>query len=275
MELLSWLKLLAGKAGHLILLAAKPTMPGSTPESDAANPRVFATTHWSVVRAAGQSDSAAGQRALEMLCRGYWYPVYAYVRRRGHTSEEAQDLTQEFFSQLIAKDHCRQADRSKGRFRGFLLSRLDFFLAREWKRARRQKRGGQFTFISIDAAPPEERHPLEPADHETPERKFLRQWGLSVLKQAMNALQRECEANGKELLFREAKSLISGERHSAAYAEISKTLGMGEGAVRVAVHRLRQRYGELLRLEVAHTVSSEDEVDEELRYLFQVVQPLS
>ena len=234
----------------------------------------FATTHWSVVLAAGQGESAPAQRALETLCRAYWYPIYAYVRRKGYRPEEAQDLTQEFFAQLIAKDHFRLADRNKGKFRGFLLATLDYFLAREWSRAHRQKRGGQFTFISMDEHPPEERY-LEPADLETPETNFLRQWALAVLKQAMNALQRECEANGKAPLFQEAKNLISGERHGAAYAQISKNLNMGEGAVRVAVHRLRQRYGELLRCEVAHTVTSEEEVDEELRYLFQVLSPVN
>jgi RNA polymerase sigma-70 factor (ECF subfamily) len=246
-------------------------MRGSAQESDAAAPRVFATTRWSVVLAAGQGDAPPAQRALEMLCRAYWFPVYAYVRRKGYGEAEAKDLTQEFFALLIARDDFRLADRSKGKFRGFLLSRLDYFLAREWRRARRQKRGGQSTFISMDEHPPEERYQLEPVDHETPERKFLRQWALTVLKQAMNALQAECEANGKAALFREAKNLISGERHGAAYAHISENLKMGEGAVRVAVHRLRQRYGELLRSEVAHTVTSEEDVDEELRYLFQVL----
>jgi len=125
----------------------------------------------------------------------------------------------------------------------------------------------------MDDHSPEERYKLEPADLETPETNFLRQWAFTVLKQAMNALQKECEANDKAPLFREAKNLISGERHGAAYSQISKSLNMGEGAVRVAVHRLRQRYGELLRCEVAHTVAKEEEVDEELRYLFQVLGP--
>src|SRR5688572_13574483 len=170
-------------------------MVESQPEFGNTAPRVFATTHWSVVLAAGEGNSVPAQRALETLCCAYWYPIYAYVRRKGHRPEEAQDLTQEFFAQLIAKDHFRLADRSKGKFRGFLLATLDFFLAREWSRAHRQKRGGQFTFISMDERPPEERYQLEPADHETPERIFLREWALTVLKQAMNALQRECEAN--------------------------------------------------------------------------------
>lgn len=246
-------------------------MPEPLPEDAVAVPRVFATTHWSVVAAAGKGSSKEAHSALETLCRTYWYPIYSYVRRKGYQPEEAQDLTQEFFAQLMAKEHFRLADPHKGKFRGFLLARLDYFLAREWSRRHRQKRGGQFTFISRDEQPPEDRYRLEPADHETPEKIFLRQWTLTVLKQAMNTLQSECEANGKGDLFRETKNLISGERDGAAYATISKSLNMGEGAVRVAVHRLRRRYGEILRSEIARTVSSEAEVDEELRYLFQVL----
>jgi RNA polymerase sigma factor (sigma-70 family) len=243
-------------------------MPGS--ESEPSAGRIFATTHWSVVLAAGKDGSPPAQLALETLCRAYWYPIYGYVRRKGYSAEEAEDLTQEFFAQLIAKEHLRLADRDKGKFRSFLLATLDFFLAREWSRAHRQKRGGQFTFISRDEQP-EERYRLEPPDYETPEKAFLRQWTLAVLKQAMQALKSECEVNGKAMLFRETRHLLSGEREGAAYAEISRHLGMGEGAVRVAVHRLRQRYGELLRREVAQTVGSEEEVDEELRYLLQVL----
>jgi len=251
----------------LIIFARMP--PGQ--QSKEAGLRIFATTHWSVVIAAGESGSEPSQVALEALCRSYWYPIYVYVRRKGHGRDEAEDLTQEFFAQLIAKEHLRLADQSKGKFRTFLLAMLDFFLAREWSRAHRQKRGGQFTFISIDEQKPEERYELEAADFETPERRFVRQWALTVLKQAMNALQAECEANGKTALFQEAKNLLSGERDRMAYAQISKNLGMGEGAVRVAVHRLRQRYGELVREEVAQTVASEEDVDEEVRYLFQVL----
>ena len=250
-------------------------MSGSDQPIESNGPRIFATTHWSVVLAAGEGESAPSRRALETLCRAYWYPIYAYVRRKGYKPEEAQDLTQGFFAQLIAKDHIRQADPTKGKFRGFLLARLDYFLTREWSRAHRQKRGGQYLLISIDQQAPEERYRLEPADLETPERQFLRQWALAVLKQAMIALQEECEANGRALLFREAKHLISGERHGASYAHISANLTMGEGAARVAVHRLRQRYGELLRREIARTVTSEEEVEEELRYLLHILSPVT
>src|SRR5215212_5409074 len=210
-------------------------MAESQQQIEIAAPRVFATTHWSVVLAAGKEKSDLAQGALETLCRVYWYPIYAYVRRKGYKPEEAQDLTQEFFAQLIGKEHLRLADRTKGRFRSFLLATLDYFLAREWTRAHRQKRGGQFSFISFDEHPPEERYRLEPADLETPEKKFLRQWTFTVLKQAMDALQSECEANGKDVLFQETRNLLSGERDRGAYAQISKRLGLGEGAVRVAV----------------------------------------
>ena len=240
------------------------------PESgqpEAAGARVFATTHWSVVLAAGDGDSAPAQRALEALCSAYWYPIYVYVRRKGYGPDDAQDLTQEFFAQLIRKEHLRLADREKGKFRTFLLATLDYFLAREWSRAHRQKRGGQFTFISMDQQMPEERYRLEPADNDTPDKKFVRQWALTVLNQTMAALEEECRASGKEALFQGVKSLLAGEGRDEGYAEISLRLGMGEGAVRMAVHRLRQRYGELLRSEIAQTVSQPEEVEEEVRFL--------
>jgi len=242
-------------------------MPESERESSGAAPRVFATTHWSVVLAAGQNESVSAQSALETLCRAYWYPIYVYVRRKSYDPDEAQDLTQEFFAQLIRKQHLRLADRTKGKFRTFLLATLDYFLAREWSRAHRQKRGGQFIFISLDQQTPEGRYLLEPVDNDTPEKKFLRQWALTVLEQTMEALKRECDAGGKGALFREVRNLLSGERDGGAYAGISQRLALSEGAVRVAVHRLRQRYGELLRSEIAQTVSGTEQVDDEMRYL--------
>jgi RNA polymerase sigma-70 factor (ECF subfamily) len=240
-------------------------------ESAPESPRVFATTHWSVVLAAGKDESVPARSALETLCRAYWYPIYVYVRRKGHGPDDAQELTQEFFAQLISKHHLRLADRNKGKFRTFLLAGLDYFLAREWSRAHRQKRGGQFSFISLDQQTPEERYRLEPADGDTPEKKFAREWALAVLKQAMDALERECEANGKGSLFREARNLLSGERDSGAYAGMSQRLGMAAGAARMAVLRLRQRHGELLRAELAQTVSRVEEVDEEMRFLLEAL----
>ena len=246
-------------------------MSESAQESDAPAPRVFATTHWSVVLAAGQGESVPAQRALEALCRAYWYPIYVYVRRKGHGSDDAQDLTQEFFTQLIAKEHLRLADREKGKFRTFLLAMLDCFLAREWSRAHRQKRGGQFTFISLDEPMPEDRYRFEPVDSDTPEKNFVRLWALAVLRQTMIVLEKECVATGKAALFRELESLLSDESDGPAYAGVARRLAMTEGAVRVAAYRLRQRYGALLRHEVVQTVASPDEVDEEIQYLLRVL----
>jgi len=243
----------------------------SEQELEATAPRIFATTHWSVVVAAGQDSSEPSRRALETLCSAYWYPIYVYVRRKGYGADDAQDLTQEFFAQLIAKQHLRLADRTKGRFRSFLLATLHYFLAREWTRAHRQKRGGQYQFVSLDQEAPEERYQHEPAHGDTPESNFERQWALTVLKQTMKALGEECAAEGRGNLFREVNHLLSGERDGATYARIGERLSMTENALRVAVHRLRQRYGELLRAEVAETVGTEGEVEEELRYLLQVL----
>jgi DNA-directed RNA polymerase specialized sigma24 family protein len=242
-------------------------MGGTGQETRENGQRIFATTHWSVVLAAGHENSSDSSVALETLCRAYWYPIYVYVRRKGRGPDDARDLTQEFFAQLISKEHLRLADRQKGKFRTFLLAMLDHFLAREWSRAHRQKRGGDFQFISLDEHTAEERYRQEPADKDTPEKRFLRQWALAVLEQTMTALERECETNGKGALFREARGLLSGERDGQAYPAISERLGMGHGAARVAVHRLRQRYGELLRSEIAQTVETAEEVDEEMRCL--------
>jgi DNA-directed RNA polymerase specialized sigma24 family protein len=235
--------------------------------TDRADSRAFVTTHWSVVLTAGQTESAHAKNALETLCRTYWYPLYVFVRRKGYTEEDAEDLTQEYFAQLIAKGHLQQADRNKGKFRTFLLATLDHFLAREWKRAHRQKRGGAFTFVSLDEHSPGDRYRLEPADDHTPESNFLRQWALALLKKTMADLEAECAANGKAALFREARMLLSGERDIGAYTAIGQRLKMGEGAVRVAVHRLRQRFALLIRREIAQTVSNPEEIEEELRFL--------
>jgi RNA polymerase sigma-70 factor (ECF subfamily) len=240
-------------------------------EDAGTGPRVFATTHWSVVLAAGDGDSPPARRALETLCAGYWYPIYVYVRRKGHGPDEAKDLTQAFFAQIIAKEHLRLADRTKGKFRTFLLAMLDYFLAREWSRAHRQKRGGQFKFVSIDEQTPEDRYRIEPAVSDTPEKIYLRQWALTVLEQAMNALERECADNGKGVLFGEVKELLSSERDAPTYAELGRRLNMGEGAFRMAVLRLRRRYGELLRHEIAQTVGQAEDVDEEMRLLLALV----
>jgi len=236
-------------------------------ETEIVAPRIFATTRWNLVAAAGEGPSEASHHALEKLCAAYWYPIYVYVRRRGYGPEDAQDLTQDFFAQLIAKEHLRLADSNKGRFRSFLLATLNFFLAREWSRAHRQKRGGHYQFISWDEQMAEQRYQFEPLDSYSPEKHFQRQWALTVLKQTMNSLESECMETGKAALFRELKPLLSGERQGPSYSAICGRLSISESALRVAVHRLRQRYAELLRAEVSQTVSSNGEVEEELRQL--------
>jgi RNA polymerase sigma factor (sigma-70 family) len=245
-----------------LTLSEKPDGPG---------PHIFATTQWSVVLSAGEGCTGEASTALENLCRAYWYPIYLYVRRKGHGPTDAQDLTQEFFAQLIAKEHLRLADRRKGKFRTFLLATLDYFLAREWSRAHRQKRGGQFSFISLEQENADDRSQLELADNRTPEEAYAKQWAMTVLRQTMDLLECECSAHGKRSLFEETQHLLSGERGGDTYSKIGDRLGMAEGAVRVAVHRLRHRYAELLRSEISRTVSSADEINEELQFLLHVV----
>jgi len=242
---------------------------GSHPQTGAG---VFATTHWSVVLAAGEGASPQSHEALEKLCCAYWYPLYAYVRRKGHDAHDAQDLTQEFFARLLARNYLRVADRSKGKFRSFLLGSLEHFLAREWTKARAQKRGGGKAILSLNETDAENRYRLEPAHELTAEKIYDRRWATTLLEQAMSRLSEECAAGGKSDLFGQVETFLSGEKGEACYADIAAALKMSEGALRVAVHRLRQRYGELVRAELEQTVSNTAEADEELQYLFRVLR---
>ena len=228
----------------------------------------FTTTHWSVVLAAAREPSPEAAQALAQLCHAYWYPLYAYVRRKGYDLADAQDLTQEFFARLLEKNYVGAADRRKGKFRSFLLASLEHFLAKEWKRAHRLKRGGGQTIIAWDACNPEERYRLEPADDWTAERIYERRWALTVLEQAMAVLEAEYAAAGKQRLFDELRPFISGEDDEVEYHGLAARLTMSEGALRVAVHRLRQRYGESVRAELAKIVQAPEEIEEELRHLF-------
>jgi RNA polymerase sigma-70 factor (ECF subfamily) len=223
--------------------------------------RQFVTTHWSVVVRAGGKSAAA----LEKLCQTYWYPLYAYVRRQGHSPEDAQDLTQEFFAKLIAKHYLGDVDRSKGKFRSFLLASLKHFLANEWDKAHAQKRGGGQTIVSLDA---ETRYKLEPADNISADKIFERRWALTLLDEVLKRVREEYAADGKTKLFDQLKVTLTGERSTIPYAELGAQLGMSGGAVKVAVHRLRQRYRDALRDEIAETVAGPEEVEEELRQLF-------
>jgi RNA polymerase sigma-70 factor (ECF subfamily) len=233
-----------------------------------ANSEVFATTHWSVVLLAGHSSSPAAGGALETLCRGYWYPVYAFVRRRGFGPHDGQDLTQEFFRRLLQKNSFADADPAKGRFRSFLLGALKHFLADEWDKARAGKRGGQCESFSLDALEPEARYALEPATDLSPEKIFDHRWAMALLEHALRRLREEQAASGKIQHFELLKDFLTNEAGPGAYDEVATQLETSVNAIAVAVHRLRQRYRELVRADVAHTVVGPDGVEEELRSLF-------
>jgi len=228
----------------------------------------FVTTHWSVVLSVKDDSTTLADAALERLCRTYWWPLYAFVRRRGFKPHDAQDLTQEFFARLLAKDFLRAVDRSKGKFRSFLLAALEHFLAKEWRRANAQKRGGGLTFISLDDDSTENRYQQVASPALPPEKVFEQQWAMTLLNQAVARLRDEWVAAGKGAWFEEIKVFLTGEKRSASYADLAARLGTTEAALKMAVSRMRQRYGELLRAEIANTVSTPDEVDEELRSLF-------
>jgi RNA polymerase sigma factor (sigma-70 family) len=248
-------------------------MPSTAPDSDstAPGPGSFALTHWTVVLAAGASDSTHARDALETLCRTYWHPIYAFVRRQGHSPHDAQDLTQEFFARLLEKNYLGGVNRAKGRFRSFLLVCLKHFLANEWDKAGAQKRGAHPVLIPINVQTAETSYGLEPAESMTAERVFERRWALTLLEQVLARVRAEYTREGKARTFEHLKSALTGERRSVPYAEISARLGISEGAVKVAVHRLRQRYRALLREEIAHTVSGPEQVEEEIRALFSAL----
>jgi RNA polymerase sigma factor (sigma-70 family) len=233
-----------------------------------SSPRgVFATTRWSVVLAAGTGDSPQAGGALEILCQTYWYPLYAFIRRQGHSPEDGQDLTQEFFARLLRGDSLREVHPDKGKFRSFLIAALKHFLANEWNRVHARKRGGGKTFFSLDALAAEQRYALEPVDRETPERIYERRWALTVLQQVMIRLREQYASEGKEPLFDGLKETLTGNQRDLPYAGLGRALGMSEGAVKVAAHRLRRRYRNRLREEIAQTVSASALVEEELRHL--------
>jgi RNA polymerase sigma-70 factor (ECF subfamily) len=231
----------------------------------------FATTHWSVVLSAGQRASPQAVEALEVLCRNYWYPLYACVRRRGYSVEDAQDLTQGFFAQLLARDYLARADPQRSRFRSFLLSGLKRFLCDEWDKSRRLKRGGGQTVISLDAAAAEHRYQLEPADQLTPERVFERSWATTLLERAADRLRAEYVAGGKSGLYEHLTEFRLDAADQRAYAEVAAQLGLSDSALKSAIHRLRQRHLQLVREEIAQTVANPAEVDEEIRYLLGVI----
>ena len=246
---------------------SNPTRPPTTSGRVIEQP-AFVTTHWSMVLAAGHNHSTQAHGALARLCKIYWHPLYVYVRRLGHPPHDAQDLTQEFFARLLEKNYLAHADQSRGRFRSFLLAALKHFLANEWDKANAQKRGGGQLPIPIDLGVAETSCRFEPADNATAEKIYARRWALTLLDQVLRRLRREYDETGREKLFEHLKPTLTEASRTVRYAEIAHQLGTSEGAVKVAVHRLRQRYREVLQAEIAETVTSPEEVEDELRNLF-------
>ena len=231
----------------------------------------FNTTQWSVVLAA-QGDSTAADEALEKLCRTYWRPLYAFVRREGRNVEEAQDLTQAFFARLLERRDFDSVRREKGRLRSYLLVALKHFLANEWQRSRAIKRGEGRTLIPLDELLAHAGADFEPADTLTPDKIYERRWALTVLEQVLERLGKEYRESGKGALFDRFKQLLAGEPDHLLQAQIATELGMNENAVKQAYHRFRQRYRELLHDEIAHTVAVPGDIEDELRHLIAVLR---
>jgi len=236
-------------------------------ESSSAPRDVFVTTRWSVVLSAGRKSSPNSDRALAELCQTYWYPLYAYIRRQGRTKEDAEDLVQAFFARFLEKNYLEGLAAERGKFRAFLLAALKHFLANEWDRAQAQKRGGGVEHLSLNWQDADNRFHLDPPDPTNPERLFDREWALALLDRVIARLHDECAADGKTRLFEQAKGFLTVGRDAIPYAEAAQSLGLEEGALRVAVHRLRKRYRELLRDEISQTLTDPAQVDEELRSL--------
>jgi RNA polymerase sigma-70 factor (ECF subfamily) len=243
-------------------------------EFDAAvdQPREFMTTRWSVVLRAADVPSAESDGAMEQLCRNYWYPLYVYVRRQGRSPHDAQDLTQEFFARMMKKKILKIADPARGRFRTFLLCSLKNFLASDWKKSQAGKRGGGVAMLSIDEHDTEQRYTNEPVESQTPEHSYAKGWASTLLDIAMEGLRRKYIESGKTKIFQTFSCCILEDSKEARYEDLAAEIGMSAGAARVAIHRMRDDFRQVLRAEVASTVESREEVDDELRYLINVLR---
>lgn len=241
---------------------AASSASASTPPGD-----VFVTTRWTVVLSAGHKSSPHSDRALAELCQTYWYPLYAYVRHRGHSKEDAEDLTQAFFARFLEKNYLEGLSAERGKFRAFLLASLKHFLANEWDKSQTQKRGGGALHLSLDWQSADERYHLDPPAPTSPDHLYDRDWALALLERVIARLREECANDGKAELFEQAKDCLLVGEAAIPYAEAAEKLRLNQGAVRVAVHRLRKRYRELLRDEIAQTLSDPAQVKEELRSL--------
>lgn len=241
--------------------------------ADAPRRAAFPTTRITLIHAAQGAPGADAYQALSTLCAAYWYPIYAYLRRSGHGHEEAEDLTQGFFTRMLDKHSLRGFDRERGRFRSFLLGALKHFIANERDAARAQKRGGGQAHIPLDEVlHADARYRLEPRSDLTPDRIFERQWALTVLARAQDAMRAEAAHHGKDAQFERLKGLLVGEDTDAGYRALAAELNITEGALKVAVHRLRQRFREVLREEIAHTVADPQQVGAELRDLMDAIR---
>jgi RNA polymerase sigma-70 factor (ECF subfamily) len=245
------------------MLIAESSSPSAATPGD-----IFATTHWTVVLAAGGHATPQAAAALEQLCQTYWFPLYAYIRRRGHAKTEAEDLTQTFFTRLLEKNFLASLAAEKGKFRAFLLAAVKHFLANEFDRTQTQKRGGGAAHLSLDWQTADTKFQVADTQGVSPEKNFDREWSLALLARVIERLQKECDAEGKGRLFAQLKMFLTAGKSDSAQREIAAALGMEEGAVRVAVHRLRKRYRALLRDEIAGTLHDPAMVDEEMRALF-------
>lgn len=231
----------------------------------------FETTHWSLVLVAG-TDSSRSAQALAILCEAYWYPLYAFIRRRGNSAADAEDLTQAFFATLLEKSTLEAADPQRGRFRAFLLTSVRNFLANEHERARAQKRGGGKLHLSLDFRDAEGRYLSEPADSMTAERLYQRRWAMTLLDRVLRQLQEEYTTSGQADTFAGLRDCLTRERGSTPYQQIASRLNMTEGAVKTAVHRMRRRYRRLLEQEISHTVADAEDTQDELRELLRAIR---
>ncbi len=243
-----------------------PTSDTKVPSDADSGRHWFATTHWSVVLTAKQGGASEAAGALEKLCRAYWPPLYAYIRRDGCDATEAQDLTQEFFARLLARDYLQHLRHQQGKFRSFLLAYLKNFLSEQRRRAGAQKRGGDCVFISLDGPAGEDGYLLEPVDELTPDQVFERRWAQTVLQTALDRLREEYAARGQAALFELLQDYQPREPGGRSYAQLGEEFAMTEAAVKSAVQRMRQRHRELLREEIAQTVTRPEEIEEELRH---------
>lgn len=231
----------------------------------------FATTRWSLVLSAGKGAGQGSEQALAQLCELYWYPVYAFIRRHGHSSDEAADLTQEFFALVLEKSYLRAADPERGRFRSFLLACLRHFLSNQRDRATAIKRGGGYNIVPLEIETAEGRYLHEPPEEITPEKIFERRWALTLLDRVLARLGDEYNVRGRQKLFEVLKGFLTGDSADVSYQAVAQTLGTTEGAVKVAVHRLRRRFRDLLAEEVETTVANQHDVEDEIRYLLRAV----